>query len=67
MKIFKLLLYIVVISLFTIISFADVENDCSKIKSDTGVKIYEKIKCKMGQEKSEGISSKIKNIFKKKK
>ena len=66
MKIIKFLPYTIVLSLFTSISFADDKNDCSNIKTDTGVKIYEKIKCKMEKENGEGLSSKLKNIFKKK-
>tara|TARA_B100000029_G_C17141820_1_gene802708 strand:+ start:229 stop:435 length:207 start_codon:yes stop_codon:yes gene_type:complete len=66
MKIIKFQSCIIILLLFTGLSFADDKNNCSNMESDTGVKMYKKIKCKMGQEKGEGLSTKIKNIFKKK-
>ena len=48
-------------------SFAEEKkNDCSLIKADTGVKMYEAWKCKKGIQDGEGLGKKLKNLFKKK-
>ena len=65
MKLLKLIPVLFVLTLFNTNSFAETKNDCSSIKADTGVKIYEKWRCKMGKEKSEGLGTKLKKLFKK--
>ena len=48
-------------------SIEDCRENCESItKADTGVKMYERLKCKLGKDKDEGIGTKLKNIFKKK-
>ena len=48
-------------------SFAlEKQKDCSLIKADTGVKMYEAWKCKKGIKDGEGFSKKLKNLLKKK-
>ena len=66
MKLLKLIPVLFVLTLFNTNSFAETKSDCSSIKADTGVKIYEKWRCKMGKEKSEGLGTKLKKLFKKK-
>ena len=66
MKLLKLIPVLFVLTLFNTNSFAETKRDCSSIKTDTGVKIYEKLRCKMGKEKGEGLGTKFKKLFKKK-
>ena len=42
---------------------AETMKDCSAIKADTGVKIYEKWKCKMGKSDGESFGKKVKKLF----
>jgi len=66
MKSFKLITPIIVLILFISTSIAEEkEKDCSSLKADTGVELYKKLKCKMGDEKGEGLGKKLKNLFKK--
>jgi len=64
MKILKLIPLLIILSLFQTNAFSETKKDCDSIKADTGVKIYEKWKCKTG--KDEGLGKKIKSFFKKK-
>jgi hypothetical protein len=67
MKIIKVITIMLVIFTFNSQSFSEeIKRDCSEIKADTGVKMYEKLRCKMGKEKGEGLGNTIKNLFKKK-
>ena len=66
MKLLKLIPVLFIITLYNTNSFAESKRDCSAIKTDTGVKIYEKLRCKMGKEKGEGLGTKFKKLFKKK-
>ena len=66
MKILKFLPLILVLTLYNSSSLAETKKDCSSIVADTGVKMYEKLKCKMDQDDSTGFKSKLKNLFKKK-
>jgi len=48
-------------------SFAEEKKkDCSLIKADTGVKMYENWKCRKGLQDFEGLGKKLKSLFKKK-
>jgi len=48
-------------------SFAEEKKkDCSLIKADTGVKMYEAWKCRKGLQDGEGLGKKLKSLFKKK-
>ena len=66
MKIIKFIPLLFYLILYNSNSLAETTKDCSTIKADTGVKIYEKWRCKMGKEKSEGLGTKLKKLFKKK-
>jgi len=66
MKIINLLTIILFTTILNLKAFAADNKDCKSIKADTGVKIYQKIKCKIDEEKGEGLGKKLKNIFKKK-
>jgi len=66
MKIINFLTVLLLVMIFNTNVFAANDKNCKSIKADTGVKIYEKIKCKMNDEKSEGLGKKLKNLFKKK-
>ena len=69
MKLLKFLPLLIVLLLYNSGSFAEeAQRDCSLIKANTGVEWYEKIRCKMGKEenKGSGLSTKLKNLFKKK-
>ena len=67
MRLLKFIPLLIVLLLYDSNSFAeDAKKDCSLIKADTGVELYEKIRCKMGKEKGEGLGKKLKNLFKKK-
>ena len=66
MKLLKLIPLLFIITLYNTNSFAESKRDCSEIKADTGVKVYEKLRCKMGKEEGEGLGKKLKNFFKKK-
>ena len=66
MKLLKLIPVLFIITLYNTNSFAESKRDCSAIKADTGVKVYEKLRCKMGKEKGDGLGTKFKNLFKKK-
>ena len=58
---------LLVLMLYDSNAFADdAKKDCSLIKADSGVELYEKIRCKMGKEKGEGLGKKLKKLFKKK-
>ena len=63
MKILKFTPLLVILILYNSNSFAKTTKDCSAIKADTGVKMYEKWKCQKG---FEGFKKKVKKIFKKK-
>ena len=67
MKFLKLILVLLVLTFYNSASFSIETKDCS-FKADTGVKLVEKIRCKMGSEKKEGegLGKKIKQFFKKK-
>jgi len=66
MKLIKLVSVLFVLILYNANSLAETKTDCSSMEADTGVKIYEKLKCKMGKNKDESLGKKIKNLFKKK-
>ena len=66
MKLLKLIPVLFIITLYNTNSFAETQKDCSSIKADTGVKMYEKLKWKMGKENGDGLGKKLKNLFKKK-
>ena len=66
MKLLKLIPVLFIITLYNTNSFAESKRDCSAIKTDTGVKMYEKWRCKMSKEEGEGLGTKLKNMFKKK-
>ena len=68
MKFLKIIPFLLVLSLYNSASLAEKTKDCT-FKADTGVKLLEKIRCKMGVEKKEGegLSKKIKGFFKQKK
>ena len=67
MKLLKLIPLFLLLTVFNSISFAETKEDCgSVIKADTGVKMYEKLKCKMGKDGDESFGNKLKNLFKKK-
>ena len=67
MRLLKFIPILFVLALYNSNSLAGEEKkDCSLIKADTGVELYEKIRCKMGKEKGEGLGKKLKNLFKKK-
>ena len=62
---------IIILTIFiTMISFniyaEEKKKDCSIIKAETGMKMYEAWKCKMGKEDGEPLGKKLKNLFKKK-
>ena len=67
MKLLKLIPLLLLLSVFTSFSFAETKDDCgSVLKANTGAKMYEKLKCKMGKEGDESLGNKLKNLFKKK-
>ena len=67
MRLLKFIPLLFFIVLYNSNSFAEEKKkDCSLIKADTGVELYEKIRCKMGMKKSDGMGNKLKNLFKKK-
>ena len=69
MKLLKFSPLLIVLLLYNSGSFAEeMKRDCSLIKANNGVELYEKIRCKMGKEKSKGpgLSKKLKSLFKKK-
>ena len=67
MKLLKLIPLLLLLSAINSISFAETKEDCgSVLNSDTGAKMYEKLKCKMGKEGDESLGNKLKNLFKKK-
>ena len=67
MKLLKFIPLLFILTLFNSISFAETKKDCGSIlKADTGVKMYEKWKCKMVKGGDESFGKKIKNLFKKK-
>ena len=65
MKIIKFIPLLFILTFFNTSSFAETKKDCL-FKADTGVKMYEKWKCKMGKTEGEGFGKKLKSIFKKK-
>ena len=66
MKLLKFIPLFCVLTLFNSNSFAEnAKKNCSSIIADSGVELYEKIRCKMGKEKGEGLGKKIKYLFKK--
>ncbi len=65
MKIYKLLIPAVIFVMIQTTAFTETKKNCDTIKADTGVKIYEKWKCKTGDSK-DGLGKKIKKFFKKK-
>tara|TARA_Y100000590_G_C15213891_1_gene823599 strand:- start:214 stop:417 length:204 start_codon:yes stop_codon:yes gene_type:complete len=66
MKKIKFLPILLMFAFINTHSIADTKTDCSQIKTDTAVKMYEKWKCKKGNPDGEGLGKKIKNLFKKK-
>ena len=67
MKLLKFVPLLLIFTLYNSNSFAEeAKKDCSLIKADSGVELYEKIRCKMGKDKGEGLGKKLKNLFKKK-
>ena len=66
MKLLKIIPVLFIITLYNTNSFAESKRDCSAIETDTAVKMYEKLRCKMGKEEGEGLGKKFKNLFKKK-
>ena len=65
MKLLKLIPVLFVLTLFNTNSFAESKRDCSLIKADAGVKVFEKLRCEMGKEKGESLGTKFKKLFKK--
>ena len=65
MKIIKFIPLLFILTFYNTSSFAETKKDCS-FKADTGVKMYEKWKCKMGKTEGDGFGKKLKSIFKKK-
>ena len=70
MKILKFISLLTVLSLFSLNSFAEENKNCqSVLKAETGQKLWESWKCKMGKTddpENPSIGKKIKNLFKKK-
>jgi hypothetical protein len=67
MRLIKFLPLLFILTLLNSASFAETKKDCGSIlKSDTGVKMYEKWKCKMGKDGDGDFVKKFKNLFKKK-
>ena len=66
MTINKIIKIIVIMFFFSGLALAEEKKDCSTIKADTGVKLYEKWKCKQGSDPAGNIGSKLKKLFKKK-
>ena len=67
MKLIKFLPLLFILTFLNSTSFAETKKDCgSIIKADTGVKMYEKWKCKMGKDGDGDFGKKLKNLFKKK-
>ena len=67
MRLLKFIPILFVLTLYNSNSFAEEKKkNCSLIKAETGVELYEKIRCKMGEKKGEGLGEKLKSIFKKK-
>jgi len=66
MKFLKIIPILCILILYNTNTQAETKLDCSAIKADTGVKMYEKLRCKMGKENGEGLGKKLKNLFKKK-
>ncbi len=66
MTINKIIKLIIVTFFISGVALAEEKKNCSKIKADTGVKLYEKWKCKQGNGASADIGSKLKKLFKKK-
>ena len=66
MKLFKLITIIIILTFYNTSTFSETKQDCSSFEADTGVKLYEKLKCKLGKEKGEGFGKKLKNLLKKK-
>ena len=65
MKIIKFIPLLFILTFFNTSAFAETKKDCS-FKADTGVKMYEKWKCKMGKDGDGDFGKKLKNLFKKK-
>ena len=67
MKFLINLIVSLVLIFYISVSFAEVkQKDCSLIKADTGVKMYEAWKCKKGIQDGEGFAKRLKNLLKKK-
>ena len=67
MKLTKITSLLFIITLYNSVSFAETKEDCgSLLNADTGVKMYEKLKCKMGKDGDDNLGNKLKNLFKKK-
>ena len=68
MKILKSLPLIIILTIFSSNSFAAESEECeSLLKAKTGVKLLESWKCKAGKSSDgDGLSKKLKNLFKKK-
>ena len=65
MTINKILKFIIIIFFLSSVAIAEEKKDCSAIKVDTGVKLYEKWKCKQGSDPAGNIGDKLKKLFKK--
>ena len=67
MKLAKFIPLLFIITLYSSVSLAESNKDCGSIlKAGTGVKMYEKLKCKMSNNGDENFGKKLKNLFKKK-
>ena len=67
MKFLINLIVSLVLIFYISVSFAEVkQKDCSLIKADTGVKMYESWKCKKGIQDGDTFVKKLKKLLKKK-
>jgi len=67
MKIFKQLPVLFILLCYNSSSYAEeAKKNCKSIaKAETGIKMFNRLKCKLGNDNTEGIGKKLKNIFKK--
>tara|TARA_Y100000590_G_scaffold162295_1_gene186038 strand:+ start:5378 stop:5608 length:231 start_codon:yes stop_codon:yes gene_type:complete len=68
MKSIKIILASIIVLTFSLnTAKAEAKTDCSQISADTGVALYKKLRCKMGQPVTEEgkLGKKIKNFLKK--
>ena len=66
MNFIKIILAVTILSIYSSSSLSETKKDCSKIKADTGVKMYEKWKCQKEIVGKNSLGKKIKTFFKKK-